>query len=51
MHGRSIPILNFQKSPLPLFSKEGTIPPFKKGSLPAGRQGLEGFYNSMSLLE
>jgi len=50
MHG-SIPTLKFQKSPLPLFSKEGTMPPFKKGGLPAGRQGQEGFYNSMSLLE
>ena len=29
MHG-SIPVLKFQKSPLPLFSKEGTMPPFKK---------------------
>lgn len=30
MHG-SIPVLKLQKAPLPLFSKEGTMPPFKKG--------------------
>jgi hypothetical protein len=41
------------KSPLPLFAKEGILPPFGKGSLPAsggaeGDQGLGGIFQIMS---